>query len=133
MHWALQKKIIMKNYKPIFFSWDEFDCPSLPGSGVNMETKFVKLLDELRANYGKPIKINSGFRTMEHNATLKNSSPNSSHLKGLAVDIHCNNSNDRFELIKCALELNINRIGIASTFLHIDIDTNKPKNVAWIY
>lgn len=122
----------MKNYKPIFYSWDEFDCPSLPGSGINMDHQFVKLLDELRANYG-PIKINSGFRTLEHNATLKNSKPTSSHLKGLAVDIHCNNSIDRFKLIDIGLNLGITRYGIGSTFLHIDCDESKPQNVIWIY
>jgi uncharacterized protein YcbK (DUF882 family) len=122
----------MKNYEPLFYSWDEFDCPSLPGSGVNMDIEFVKLLDELRAKFGKPIKINSGFRTMEHNASLKNSSPNSSHLKGLAVDIHCNNSIDRYELIRLAMELDL-RIGCGKSFLHIDNDKTKAQKVLWTY
>jgi len=123
----------MDNYKPIFYTWDEFDCPSLPESGINMDHNFVKLLDELRANYGKPIKINSGFRTLEHNEKLKNSKPTSSHLKGLAVDIHCNNSIDRFQLIDICLNLGITRYGIGSTFLHIDVDKSKIQNVIWIY
>jgi uncharacterized protein YcbK (DUF882 family) len=70
-----------------YFTIAEFDSPEEPGSGVNMHQDLLELLDEMRTIYGKPIAITSGYRTKKYNASLKNSKPNSSHLKGLAVDI----------------------------------------------
>ena len=45
------------------------------------------LLEAFREWYGRPIPINSGFRTAIYNAALKLASPTSTHLLGLAVDI----------------------------------------------
>ncbi len=42
-------------------------------------------------------------------------------------------SKDRFELIDIFLDLGINRIGIADTFIHIDVDPDKSPNVIWTY
>ena len=116
-----------------YFSIAEFDSPDAPGSGVNMHQDLLELLDEMRAIYGKPIVITSGYRTKEYNATLKNSKPNSSHLKGLAVDIAIENSNQRYEIVRIAMLLGIKRIGTGEGFVHIDIDASKPSNVNWVY
>jgi uncharacterized protein YcbK (DUF882 family) len=117
-----------------YFSIAEFDSPDAPGSGVNMHQDLLELLDEIRAIYGKPIVITSGYRTPEHNASLgKNASKNSSHLKGLAVDIAIENSNQRYEIIRIAMLLGIKRIGTGKGFVHIDIDASKPSNVNWVY
>ena len=117
-----------------YFTIAEFDSPDAPGSGVNMHQDLLELLDEMRAIYGKPIIITSGYRTPEHNASLgKNASKNSSHLKGLAVDIAIENSNQRYEIIRIAMLLGIKRIGTGKGFVHIDIDASKPSNVNWVY
>lgn len=44
-------------------------------------------LNILFAEYKKPIVVTSGLRSAEYNATLKNASPKSWHLVGLAVDL----------------------------------------------
>lgn len=117
-----------------YFSLAEFDSPDAPGSGVNMHQDLLEILDEMRAIYGRPIAITSGYRTPEHNASLgKNASKNSSHLKGLAVDIGIENSNQRYEIIRIAMLLGIKRIGTGKGFVHIDIDNSKPQNVNWVY
>ena len=116
-----------------YFTIAEFDSPDEPGSGVNMHQELLELLDEMRTIYGKPIVITSGYRTTQYNATLKNASKNSSHLKGLAVDIAIADSNQRYEIIRIAMLLGIKRIGTGKGFVHIDIDASKPSNVNWVY
>lgn len=115
-----------------YFSISEFDSPDAPGSGVNMHQELLELLDEMRAIYGKPIVITSGYRTPEHNAKV-GGVDTSSHLKGLAVDIAIKNNTERYEIIRIAMLLGIKRIGTGSGFVHIDIDNSKPQNVNWLY
>tara|TARA_R110000851_G_scaffold101726_1_gene217937 strand:+ start:1286 stop:1654 length:369 start_codon:yes stop_codon:yes gene_type:complete len=120
-----------------YFNYTEFDSPDELGSGKRMSEKILDMLDLAREKFDKPIKITSGFRTEAYNKDLKargyKASSKSSHLKGLAVDIHCNNSKDRFELVDILLDVGFNRIGIANTFIHADIDQDKPSHVIWTY
>jgi len=120
-----------------YFNYTEFDSPDELGSGKNMSPDILEMLDLAREKFDKPIKITSGYRTEAYNKDLKargyKASPNSSHLKGLAVDIHCNNSKDRFELVDILLDVGFNRIGIANTFIHVDIDKDKPSHLIWTY
>lgn len=120
-----------------FFNYSEFDSPDELGSGKNMSPEILEMLDLAREKYDKPIKITSGYRTKAYNEGLKKrgykASPNSSHLKGLAVDIHCNNSKARFELVDILLDVGFNRLRIANTFIHADIDKDKPQNLIWTY
>lgn len=120
-----------------FFNYSEFDSPDELGSGKNISPEILEMLDLAREKYDKPIKITSGYRTKAYNEGLKKrgykASPNSSHLKGLAVDIHCNNSKARFELVDILLDVGFNRLGIANTFIHADIDKDKPQNLIWTY
>ena len=115
-----------------YFNYEEFDSPDIQGSGQLMDTKILSMLDEVRETYGKPIIINSGYRTIRHNASVGGKAT-SSHLKGLAVDIACSNSRDRDNLLKALRQVGFNRIGIAKTFIHADIDSDKDENVTWIY
>ena len=115
-----------------YFNYSEFDSPDVPGSGQMMDKDFLNLLDLAREKFDKPIRINSGFRSEQHNKKV-GGTESSSHLKGLAVDIACKKSRDRFELINIFLDLGINRIGIANNFIHIDVDPNKSPNVIWTY
>ena len=120
-----------------YFNYTEFDSPDELGSGKRMSEKILDMLDLAREKFDKPIKITSGFRTEAYNQDLKargyKASSKSSHLKGLAVDIHCDNSKDRFELVDILLDVGFNRIGIANTFIHADIDQDKPSHVIWTY
>ena len=115
-----------------YFNYSEFDSPDVQGSGQLMDTNLLDMLDDVRDKFDKPIHINSGFRTPQHNEDV-GGKENSSHLKGLAVDIACTNSTDRFDLINCLLEAGFNRIGIAKTFIHADIDLDKAQGVMWTY
>ena len=50
-----------------FFTAAEFASPDIEGSGVQMDSTFVYLLDSARGIAGVPFEINSGFRSHEHN------------------------------------------------------------------
>jgi len=81
--------------------------------------------------YGKAIYISSGWRCMEYNK-LVGGVGDSAHTTGKAVDIFCTSSGDRFQLLSHAIQL-FERIGIGSTFLHLDVDETKDQGVIWLY
>lgn len=122
-----------------YFNYSEFDSPDVQGSGQLMDKNLLEMLDEVRDKFDKPIHINSGFRTPAHNEAVGGKMPDangnggSSHLKGLAVDIACNKSQDRFDLINCLLDVGFSRIGVGKTFIHADIDQKKTQGVIWTY
>tara|TARA_R100000742_G_C4248778_1_gene67331 strand:+ start:404 stop:805 length:402 start_codon:yes stop_codon:yes gene_type:complete len=125
---------ILKNKKMElkYFTLDEFDSPDVPGSGNFMKEDFLIALDKARDIAGIPFKINSGYRTIEHNATV-GGVENSSHIAGLAADVHCTDSRERFVMIAAFIAAGFTRIGVAKTFIHVDLDKDKSQRVAWMY
>ena len=115
-----------------YFKLSEFDSQNSPGSGLGMKQSFLTKLDNAREIAGIPFKINSGFRTPDHNVDVKGSL-NSSHLRGLATDIFCNDSRSRKLIISALMAVGFHRIGIGSNFIHVDDDPEKDKDVIWIY
>jgi len=91
------------------------------------------LLDQIRAVLNRPIGINSGYRCDAYNDRLPGAKKGSAHTKGKAVDIKYKGSIQRYELLTDICIKGITRIGIAETFIHIDVDESKPQCVIWIY
>ena len=128
-------KFIQLTHKDLdlkYFKLSEFDSPDEVGSGKKMDSKFLEKLDYARHNAGIPFKINSGYRTKEHNA-LVGGRVGSSHLKGIAVDIGYNGSRDRYLILNALMQVGITRFGIAKGFIHCDVDNIKNPNVIWLY
>lgn len=98
----------------------------------NMCVHFLDKLDEARELSGIPFHINSALRTPEDNKRV-GGSPNSSHLKGLAVDISTKDSITRFKVLNALIKVGFTRIGIADTFIHVDLDKDKSQQVIWTY
>jgi len=115
-----------------YFKLSEFDSPDVLGSGKNMNEEFLYMLDAARKIYGKPMHVNSGYRSEAHNKKVGGVS-SSSHLKGLAADISCKNSSDRFEMLQAFIKAGFKRIGVAGSFIHVDTDKNKLQNIIWTY
>ena len=126
----------MTNLK--YFTLEEFSCPTLPNSGVNMDSDFLQKLDNARQIAGIPFKINSGYRTQEHHNSiykkLEKVPTKSAHLIGKAADIHCTDSKSRFVIISALLDAGFTRVGISSTFIHCDsAEKGKSQQVIWTY
>ena len=69
---------------------------------ANIRKLVDNVLDPLRELYGKPIKINSGYRSPMVNARV-NGAKNSDHVKGMAADITGGSKEENkklFELIR---------------------------------
>ena len=98
----------------------------------NMNQEFLLKLDRAREVAQIPFKINSAWRSAEENKEA-GGKPNSSHLKGLAVDISVTDSRSRFIILKALIQVGFHRIGIAKTFIHVDDDKNKDPEVTWLY
>lgn len=123
----------IKLWTPIkHFKIEEFDSPDMPKSGINMDINFILLLDKIRGLCNFPFKVTSGYRTPAHNL-LVGGRDGSSHKSGLAVDIWCETSRERFFIVKNALDCGIKRIGIAHKFLHLDYSLDLDQEVFWLY
>ena len=115
-------------FKPV-----EFDSPDLPLSGLRyMNFDFVRDINSLRAKCKFPLVINSGYRTEKRNEEVGGKS-HSAHLTGEAVDILCLSSRERYTVIKFALILGFNRVGIGKSFVHLDRSFVNPPDVCWLY
>ena len=97
----------------------------------NMNVNFLAKLDEAREYAQIPFNINSAYRSKEHPLSIDN--PTSSHIKGLAVDISVKDSRERGIILESLRAVGFNRIGIANTFIHVDLDFDKSQNVTWTY
>lgn len=103
----------------------------IPEGLVNNIIPTAKVLDELRSLYGKPIKINSSYRSPEYNASVKGAKT-SLHLQYNALDFTVDNKADLPFLYKTLVEWDaIHKfdflpqpgsmgLGLYNTFIHID-------------
>ena len=118
----------MKNY----FKDSEFACKCGGCESKKMDQGLVGSLNIARHFADIPFSITSGYRCEVHNKAVGGKST-SSHVKGLAVDIHCVDSHDRHTMIIALKQAGFSRIGIAKNFIHVDVDATKPRNVIWVY
>lgn len=112
------------------FQASEFNCSCCGKNEMDMD--FVKMLDDMRALYGQPITIESGYRCEKHNKAVGGVA-GSDHEEGKGVDIIVNGSVARYTLIGLAYHLKIKRIGIGKTFIHLGVSEKLPQFVMWTY
>lgn len=107
-----------------FFDTKEFESkdgkPS-PFDDTVVKRELIVMLNAIRSRFGKPIIVNSGYRSPEHNAAV-GGVPNSQHVLGTAADIRPEDLNDLPELQQICDEMN-NRggVGFYNTFVHVDV------------
>ena len=114
------------------FSLHEFEChdgSETPQEIIYNLQKLAIQLQVLRDFLGKPITINSGYRSPEYNASIKGSVKNSQHTLGKASDIVVKGytphqlSNVIEDLIARGDMLQ-GGLGVYKTFIHYDIGYN---------
>ena len=119
------------NMKLKHFKKSEFTCKCGCGETV-ISDDLLYMLDKAREFAKKPFKINSGYRCKNHPESKKN--PTSSHIKGLAVDIECKDSNTRAIMMDALVYADFERFGLHKSFIHVDIDVvDKVSPVIWLY
>ena len=106
------------------------DNTPTPGAVENLNRLMEQTLDPLREAWGKPIYVNSGYRSAAVNKAVGGVAT-SHHLKGMAADITTGNSVDNRRLYQLAQDLMLpftQLIGKQYAFgwLHISLD---PQNV----
>lgn len=111
-----------------YFQLSDFDCQETGEN--NMSEEFLLKLDELREVCGFPFIITSGYRSPNHSIEARKSSPGT-HAEGIAADILVRGGNQRYTIVQKAMELGFTGIGVAKTFIHVDIRKTTP--VVWAY
>ncbi len=112
-----------------YFDTKEFE--SKDGQPSPYETvvrrELIVRLNAIRSRFGKPIIVNSGYRSPEHNANV-GGVKNSTHIQGIAADIRPQNKEDLKELRKIADELNPHGgVGFYDSFVHVDVRGEKAR------
>ena len=113
-----------------------FDSPDAVGSGACIDPGLIFMLQQLEQKTGYPIFswINSGVRTPYWNRKVGGVSNSSHEIPNCkAVDIKASSIAVRNKLVYMAREVGFKRIGVGTTFVHLDIGGNKSQNVAWGY
>lgn len=109
------------------FKVKEFAC----NDGTNqvfISPKLVQVLEQVREYFGKPIYINSGYRTVEYNSITPNSSKESMHCKGIAADFYITGVKPKaiYDYLN-KLYPNKYCLGLYNSFVHLDIRSTKAR------
>ena len=106
----------------------EFHSKHDPCDEVIVDAKLLTLLERIRNHVGKPVHINSGYRSPEYNRTLKNASPHSQHCNGKAADIWGEGVTPQqiADIAECYLGSS-GGIGVYKTFTHVDVRTGSAR------
>ena len=99
------------------------ECPlkqpagKLPdGVEANIEALVEQVLDPARADYGKAVAVNSGFRCEKHNREV-GGVPASQHLRGEAADVHCEDNRKLARII--VKNGRFDQLIVYPTFIHV--------------
>lgn len=115
------------------FTTDEFACKC--GCGYDTPNpELIRMLQNARDLYGKPMHITSGCRCIKHNRNVGGAA-NSAHIQGMAADIATPTGTARYEIIYALMASGFNRIGInfKKRFVHVDVDYSKPSPTIFSY
>jgi hypothetical protein len=105
----------------LYFKREDFDCQETGENNVSSD--LIRKVDELRSAVGRPLYIT-------HSLEAKKSKPGT-HAQGIACDIAVANGVERRQLVKQAFYLGFTGIGVAKTFVHVDMRETEP--VLWVY
>lgn len=115
------------------FKADEFKCSHCGDNEIKPE--LMDKLQALRSQYGKPMRITSGYRCPQHPIEAKKPEPGP-HSSGLACDIGVEGA-DAHKLLGMAIDAGFRGIGVqqkgTGRFLHLDLIASPNRPTVWSY
>lgn len=116
-----------KTYYIKYFTWQELthtdtNLPNVPND-INVIANLIKLantLDTLRTYFGKPILVNSGYRSKEVNEKV-GGVKTSHHLFGFAADITSKTNLDELKEAVITYKNYFDQIIIYPNFIHVSV------------
>lgn len=115
-----------------YFKESEFKRCTPSCSLQDMDQEFMNKLDAVREDAGIPLVLTSAFRAKAWELK-KGRTGSGDHPQGKGADIRCYSSQNRLKIIKSALKVGFDRVGISSSFVHLGDGDNLPENVIWLY
>jgi len=102
---------------------------------VAMDPAFMERLQALRTQYGRPMRVTSGYRDRTHPAEARKAQPGT-HTMGRAVDIAVRGK-DAFDLVALAMDYGFTGIGVQqhgnTRFIHLDDLEGPTRPALWSY
>jgi len=118
------------------FSYEELRCPCCGRCPMDMD--YMEELEELRAAYGKPMVVSSGYRCPDHNDKVSSTGRNGPHTTGCAVDVLVS-GHDAHLLTGLAFAHGFTGVGVSQKgehgkrFIHLDRLHNANRPWIWSY
>jgi len=111
--------------------------PGLDSGRYEMLNKdLLYMLNELRDLYGKAIHVTSSYRAPDHPIEAAKDEPGV-HSYGVAVDVAAVGGTETLEIVRAAIAVGFERIGInrKNNFVHLDIadKTHQRTKSIWTY
>lgn len=104
-----------------------------------MQADFLDRMDSLREAVGFPLRVSSGYRCPQHNATVSSTGPDGPHTTGRAVDLAVSHW-QAHKVLTAAVALGFTGIGVkqhgSGRFIHLDDlapDVDRPRPTIWSY
>ena len=114
-------KQLSKNFKVKEFACQDGSDP------IFVSPELVEVLQKIRTHFGKPVIINSSYRTASHNKSVGGATY-SQHLYGMAADIQVTGVSPKSVAAYAETLLpNTGGIGIYGTFTHVDVRSVKSR------
>jgi uncharacterized protein YcbK (DUF882 family) len=117
-----------------YFSTVEFQCKCGRAECDALKTPHPALvlkLNVMRMTLNRPLTINSGIRCKYWNT--KSGGTGTQHIDAEAADIRVSGSRERYQVAEAAYKAGFKRIGIAKTFVHVDVGKDADQEVLWLY
>ena len=114
------------------FSLYEFQRPEC------LRLEMIQKLDELREACGFPLVVTSSWRDREHNAAVGGVNDSSHCLaedglySGVDIATHNIGGGGLYKLVRNALTIGYNRIGIYPRHVHLDVENRLPQQIIWV-